>query len=203
MGYPPGESVSLLEAWVPRIRRPQVKDYRESPDLTILFNTERMAANNPLLALSSYGSWCWGEIGKGASVRRMQEESLRAFGGDEVVPFLSRLAGLGFIGPLPPGLLPLHRPEMIVKEFPAPEVQHGLIQAKIPWYLLWEISAAGSVICRTMRTRDRPMGRPNESRPSCPIRASSTSPSWAESRFSTPALRPWSVFSGSAASSSR
>jgi len=124
-----------------------IKWYWETPDLAVLFNSDLMSQNNPLLVLSPYGSLCWHGIVEGWNLNTIRQEALRVFGIDEVAPFLLRLTNLGFIK----GNLPLHlssRRESIRKEFLAPDVQFQLTQSAIPWYCLWELCTTCDLRCK-------------------------------------------------------
>lgn len=137
-----------VDPCVPEIMAGDVKWYEESPDLLLLFNTRRVSFNNPLLALGPYGSLCWRGIAAGRSIGQIRREALRVFGCDDVVAFLSRLAGLGFIKPLAglDGCPPPAR--TVTKEFSAPDVQFQLSQSSVPWYCLWEVCTACDLRCQ-------------------------------------------------------
>jgi MoaA/NifB/PqqE/SkfB family radical SAM enzyme len=124
------------------------KGYSETPDLTILFNTQSMASNNPLLALGPYGSLIWRGIQSQASIGILRQEAYRIFGCDEVISFIQRLMRLGFLVPIP-AILELNLPSgQAVKEFPAPEIQFSLQHARVPWYCLWEVCTMCDLRCR-------------------------------------------------------
>jgi MoaA/NifB/PqqE/SkfB family radical SAM enzyme len=149
---PPGVSESVAPGDGDAIRlRPAgaaAKAYAETPDLNIVFNTRGMTQKNPLLALGPYGSLVWRAAAAGRSIGEMRAEAVRVFGCDEVRPFARRLIELGFVeadGDLPDGG---GRDESAVKEFPAPEVQFLLPQARIPWYCLWELCTVCDLRCR-------------------------------------------------------
>jgi MoaA/NifB/PqqE/SkfB family radical SAM enzyme len=136
------------DAEVPRINNLNARWYYESPDLTILFNTAPMAQINPLLALGPYGTLCWRGVEDGKSVRAIRMEAGSVFGRDEVLPFLRRLADLGFLMPVTGRGYPRMDLETITKEFPAPEVQWRLAQSVVPWYCLWEICTTCDLRCK-------------------------------------------------------
>jgi len=133
---------------VPKINRPTVKWYYESPDLGILYNTAPMARANPLLALGPYGTLCWREVEEGNTIGRIRKDAESIFGRDEVLPFLGRLADLRFLRPISGICFPDTNRETITKEFPAPEIQWRLPQSAVPWYCLWEISTTCDLRCR-------------------------------------------------------
>jgi MoaA/NifB/PqqE/SkfB family radical SAM enzyme len=145
---------SHLDALRPIIAGSWVKAHDEGPDLVILFHSGMMRRNNPLLALSPYGSLVWRGIVAGATVEQIRGEALHRFGVDEVLPFLRRLAGLEFLQPLPERLERSAEPERIVKEIPAPEVQFRLAHAAVPWYCLWEVTTLCNLRCRICYLRD-------------------------------------------------
>lgn len=134
---------------IPMIGGCHVKWYAESPDLCILFNTQPMSQNNPLLVLSPYGSLCWHGIIRGWSIGQIRIEALRIFGADEVIPFLIRLIDLEFVRGIPEIDGIRTRPEMLRKEFAAPDVQFQLKHSIIPWYCLWEICTTCNLRCKT------------------------------------------------------
>jgi MoaA/NifB/PqqE/SkfB family radical SAM enzyme len=136
-----------LDSVVPIIKLRYVKWYEESPDLCILFNSEIMNNNNPLLALGPFGSLCWRGIISKWPIGRIRKEAIRVFGDDEVDAFLKRLVNLGFIDGIP--FDDLSKEEIITKEFLAPHVQFQLFQARIPWYCLWEISTNCNLRCKS------------------------------------------------------
>ncbi len=124
-----------------------IKWYWETPDLAVLFNAESMSQNNPLLVLGPYGCICWRGVCEGWSLARIRHEASRIFGIDEVVPFLLRLASMGFVtGDI--ASLPSLTGESIRKEFQAPAVQFQMIQSFIPWYCLWELCMKCDLRCR-------------------------------------------------------
>lgn len=137
-----------IDPCVPEITAGGVKWYEETPDLLVLFNTNQVSHNNPLLALGPYGSLCWRAIVAGRPVGQIRREALRVFGCDDVASFLRRLAGLGFIKPIGglDGSPPAPRP--VIKEFSAPEVQFQLTQSAVPWYCLWEVCTACDLRCQ-------------------------------------------------------
>lgn len=145
---------SRLDALRPTITGSWVKAHDEGPDLVVLFHSGMMRRNNPLLALSPYGSLVWRGIAAGATVGQIRGEALHRFGVDEVLPFLHRLAGLEFIQPLPLQLERPAEPERIAKEIPAPEVQFRLAHAAVPWYCLWEVTTLCNLRCRICYLRD-------------------------------------------------
>lgn len=134
---------------IPMISGHHVKWYAESPDLCILFNTQPMSQNNPLLVLSPYGSLCWHGIIRGWSIGQIRIEALRIFGGDEIIPFLRRLIDLEFVREIPEINGVRTRPEMLRKEFAAPDIQFQLRHSIIPWYCLWEICTTCNLRCKT------------------------------------------------------
>ena len=130
---------TIFDYLQPRPSSRWIKWYRETTDLTILFNTAAMACNNPLLALGPYSSLIWSGLCGESTIGKIRNEANRIFGCDEVIPFIKRLMDLGFIEPV--GQLKnvtFPNPE-IIKEFPAPEIQFILPQSRVPWYCLWEI----------------------------------------------------------------
>ena len=134
---------------IPKVRDHQIKWYEESPDLCVVFNTEAMGRNNPLIVLGPYGTLCWRGIIEKWPIGRIREDAQRVFGVDEVMQFMRRLVDLGLVANIP-GIsgLPVIE-EKLLKEFPAPLVQFRLPHAKIPWYCLWEISTACNLRCKT------------------------------------------------------
>jgi MoaA/NifB/PqqE/SkfB family radical SAM enzyme len=140
---PPAMTPSVYDHAVARIATKDVRFYHESADLVVLFNTARMARNNPLLALTPYGSLCWRGIESGWTIGRIRADAIRVFGIDEVLPFLGRLAHLGFIELA--GVRNEGTPG--IGEIPAPEVQWLLPQSAQPWYLLWELGTACDLRC--------------------------------------------------------
>lgn len=126
-----------------------VRWYLESPDLVIIFNTELMRSNNPLMVLGPYGSLCWRGVVNQWPVRRIREEAVRIFGVDDVISFLNRLIKLNFLSPVTgiKGAFPSS--ETIVKDFHTPEIQFRLSHAEIPWYCSWEICTICDLRCRT------------------------------------------------------
>ena len=125
------------------------KSYRETPDLAVLFNTECVAQNNPLLALGPYGSLIWRGAQSAWSVGRLRREAIRVFGCDEVLPFVQRLMALGFIAPIGGIMTSAFPTASAIKEFPAPEVQFMLRHARLPWYCLWEVCRTCDLRCET------------------------------------------------------
>lgn len=124
------------------------KSYAETPDLTILFNTQAMRRNNPLLALGPYGSLIWRGIQAGSTIAALRRESQRVFDCDEVLPFAQRLMRLGFLAPVSQALAAEQPRAETIKEFPAPEVQFSLRHARLPWYCLWELCTTCDLRCR-------------------------------------------------------
>ncbi|HXO22679.1 MAG TPA: radical SAM protein [Thermoanaerobaculia bacterium] len=143
----PSDPLDTLDEIRLAVAGPWVKAHDESADLVVLFHSGPMARNNPLLALSPYGSLIWREIAGGATVGRLRRAATERFGRDEVLPFLRRLADLEFISPVPAGQESAE-PERIPKDYPAPEVQHRLRHAAVPWYCLWEIATRCNLRCR-------------------------------------------------------
>ena len=131
-----------------------VKWYEESPDLTVLFHSDCMPGNNPLLALSPYGSQVWKGVTAGRTVRMMREEAMRVFGVDEVEPFLYRLKDLGLIVSDSPAVLHPWHEERVTKEFLAPEIQFEVVQSRIPWYCLWELGTVCNLRCEICYQED-------------------------------------------------
>jgi MoaA/NifB/PqqE/SkfB family radical SAM enzyme len=138
-----------IGAVVPEVAGPQAKWYQESPDMFVLFNTAQMQTKNPLLPMSPYGSLCWRGILQGQCLGEIGRRAAQVFGCDETAAFLSRLARLGFLKPIPGIDLLSGRPETITKDFDAPDIQFRLWQARIPWYCLWEICTVCDLRCRT------------------------------------------------------
>ena len=137
-----------FDGFVASVSESGIKHYREHPDLTALFNTRRMAQNNPLLALGAYGSLVWCGIEQGVSVGILRQQAATLFGADEVLVFIQRLMRLGFVEPLQ-SLLDLELPPgNVIKEFPASEVQFTLPHTRIPWYCLWEVCTECDLDCR-------------------------------------------------------
>lgn len=137
-----------IDQCIPDISGQNTKWYEESPDLFVLFNTQQVQYNNPLLALSPYGSLCWRGVVSGWSIGQIRREALRVFGSDEVIPFLRRLISLGFIkniSGLNRYLMPV---QQVTKEFSAPDVQFQLLQSVIPWYCLWEVCTTCDLRCK-------------------------------------------------------
>jgi MoaA/NifB/PqqE/SkfB family radical SAM enzyme len=116
-----------------------VRSYSETPDLTILFNTQPLIQNNPLLILGPYGSLIWRGVCDRKTIKELRVNAASIFGIDEVLPFLQRLMNLGFLMPERDLIDSRFSTEQMIKEFPAPEIQFMLKHAKVPWYCLWEI----------------------------------------------------------------
>lgn len=149
-----GEHGQSLEAFesdtiVPKVAGVNIKWYAESLDLNILFNTTPMRINNPLLVLGPYGSLIWRGIIDGLSIGQLRHHTNSVFGKDETIGFIKRLSSLGFIQkidtiePVDP------QPETMIKEFPAPFIQHKIKMASVPWYCLWEICSTCNMACKT------------------------------------------------------
>jgi MoaA/NifB/PqqE/SkfB family radical SAM enzyme len=126
---------------------PNVKFIWQNRDMCVLFNTQTMRPNNPLLVLSPYGTLCWKEIEHGSSIGRIRSLLKSEFGTDEVLGFLKRLSSLGFIDQLPQIADSDCGNDTIIKEFPAPEVQFALPYTNLPWYCLWEITRKCDLRC--------------------------------------------------------
>jgi MoaA/NifB/PqqE/SkfB family radical SAM enzyme len=142
------DELKALDALCLMPQRNWSKGYNETPDLTILFNTQSMASNNPLLALGPYGSLIWRGIQSQASIGFLRREAYRIFGCDEVLVFVQRLMKLGFLIPIP-AILELNLSSgQVIKEFPAPEIQFSLQHARVPWYCLWEVCTMCDLRCR-------------------------------------------------------
>lgn len=140
--------ISFLDFIVPVLEENSVKWYEESPDMFVLFNTQSMMVNNPLLVLGPYGSLCWRGIISGKTIAEIRSEALRIFGSDEVIHFIRRLINLGFIRRIHEiERVQLHS-EKIRKEFIAPEIQFQLDHSVIPWYCLWEINTMCNLRCK-------------------------------------------------------
>ncbi|MBN2443044.1 MAG: radical SAM protein [Spirochaetales bacterium] len=137
---------------IPEIEGPYVKWYEESPELFILFNTEQMTKNNPLLVLNSYGSVIWKLIITKTSIRKIREGLSSVFGIDDVMPFLKKLSGLGFIKDDP--VYHDHKKERIDKSVEPSYLQSQIFQAKIPWYCLWEICTVCNNQCEICYLKD-------------------------------------------------
>jgi MoaA/NifB/PqqE/SkfB family radical SAM enzyme len=142
-----GSAADGLDARVPCIAGSHVKFYAESCDLVILFNTAGMPQNNPLLVLGPYGSLCWNLVLQGKTVSEIRCACQHRFGADHLLPFLARLAGLGFIAGLDEPASTV--PESKVMEFPAPQVQFELMRTRIPWYVIWELCTTCDLRCKT------------------------------------------------------
>lgn len=139
-----------FDSYIPQISPRYVKSYAESSDTVILFNTSKMADNNPLLVLGPYGSLCWNNIMNRRTIRQIREEAVRVFNSDEVLPFLRRVISTGFLMPLPPTVPCDNVPvETVPKEFPANLIQYELPRTRIPWYVLWEMCTQCDLRCRT------------------------------------------------------
>ncbi len=130
----------------PKIKNIYIRWYEESAELNVIFNTELMHQNNPLLVLNPFGSLCWQMITKRACIGDIRKETFRIFGVDEVIPLIKRLIILGFIEPII-GLPNQNFYEEIKKEHSAPFIQFFIPQTKIPWYLLWEITLNCDLDC--------------------------------------------------------
>ncbi len=139
---------SALDAVVVSPRQPYAKWYSETPDLYVLFNTQLMEHNNPLLVLGPYGSLCWRGILAGRTVADIRAEALRVFGKDEVLEFIARLASLGFVAGSSDISAWVDAPATLRKEFCAPAVQFQLTKAATPWYCLWELLTQCNLRCR-------------------------------------------------------
>lgn len=139
-----------LDEWVPLVSGRDARFYFETDDLAILMNTAPMRAQNPLLVLTPMGSQCWRDILAGRQVAELRSESRRVFGKDAVIPFLHRLHDQGFLHPPPGGFPPIATGLPVGPlEFHAPEIQHLLPRARVPWYVLWEITRSCNLRCRT------------------------------------------------------
>jgi MoaA/NifB/PqqE/SkfB family radical SAM enzyme len=146
----------------PAIKSIYVKWYEESPDMIVLFNSESMRTNNPLLVLGAYGSLCWRGIMEGLSVDQIRIAALQEFGVDEVIPFLKRLASLNFINAIPELDIIDSGEEKIVKEFSAPDVQFMIFRSRIPWYCLWEMCTKCNLRCDICYLPDFKSAGPSE-----------------------------------------
>ena len=141
------ESIQL-DSLQPVMRDKYVRSYSETPDLTILFNTQSMLQNNPLLVLGPYGSLIWRGVYAQKTVAELRGEAQSIFGNDEVLPFMQRLMNLGFLTSVR-DLIDSRLPtEKVIKEFPAPEIQFMLKHSKVPWYCLWEICTKCDSRCK-------------------------------------------------------
>jgi MoaA/NifB/PqqE/SkfB family radical SAM enzyme len=137
-----------LNSLRPAISDKYIRSYSETPDLTVLFNTQPMLQNNPLLVLGPYGSLIWRGVCARKTVQELRADVWSVFGDDEVLPFIQRLMNLGFLTPVR-DLIDLRlSTERVVKEFPAPEIQFTLKHAKVPWYCLWEICTSCDSRCK-------------------------------------------------------
>ena len=130
------------------VRDKYVKSYSETSDLTVLFNTQPMLQNNPLLVLGPYGSLIWRGVCARKTVKELRAEAQYIFGNDEVLPFMQHLMNLGFLMPVRDLIDSRFSTEQIVKEFPAPEIQFMLKHAKVPWYCLWEVCTSCDYRCK-------------------------------------------------------
>jgi MoaA/NifB/PqqE/SkfB family radical SAM enzyme len=143
---------SFLPHWLddlrPSISTRWVRFYRETPELTILYNTQQMAEINPLLVLGPYGSVIWNCIIDGANIGKIRACVLHLFGADEVLPFLARLMHLGFLVPLEQVLNISPAEQKIIKEFNAPEIQFMISHSRIPWYCIWEVTTICNIRCQ-------------------------------------------------------
>lgn len=139
---------SALDGAVVSPEYPYSKWYSETPDLHVLFNTQLMERNNPLLVLGPYGSLCWRGILAGRTIGEIKAQALRVFGKDEVIEFIARLAGLGFVASIPGSSACVDTPGTLRKEFCAPDVQFQLSKAAMPWYCLWELLTHCNLRCR-------------------------------------------------------
>ena len=138
----------LLDNLHPSISPRWVRFYSETAELTIIYNTQQMAENNPLLVLGPYGSVIWHHIMDGSNIGEIRACALRLFGADEVLPFLARLMHLGFLVPLKQVLNVSFAEQRILKEFNAPEIQFMLAHALIPWYCIWEVTTICNIRCQ-------------------------------------------------------
>ncbi len=138
-----------LDAVIPEISDQFAKSYAESCDTVILFNSECMPQNNPLLVLSPYGSLCWNLILNKKPIGQIRRTAQEIFGADEVLPFLNKLQRLGFLARFGPSeIREGSKPEKIAKAFLAPEVQFELPRTRIPWYSLWELCTICDLRCQ-------------------------------------------------------
>jgi len=126
---------------------PNAKWYSETPDFYVLFNTQLMDRNNPLLVLGAYGSLCWRGILAGCTIGEIRARALQAFGKDEVVGFIARLASLGFVAGAPGIGASTDARGTLTKEFCAPDVQFQMSKAATPWYCLWELLTQCNLRC--------------------------------------------------------
>lgn len=140
--------MSSFDSLIPITSHRYVKWYSENSDLTILFNSAAMRQNNPLLVLGPYGSLIWQGIQTGQVIGDLRVEAERVFGQDEVLAFVQRLIQLGFVEPIDQIARCILPPPVLVKEFPAPDIQFALTQSKIPWYCLWEICLECDLRCK-------------------------------------------------------
>lgn len=150
-GYSTDQSLKtgILDVHVPKIRGGHVKWYAETSDLIILFNTQPMQENSPMLALGPYGSLCWRAVINGWSIGQIRIEAQKVFGCDEVIHFLRRLINLGFIRQIPDLNQINYTQEKTKKEFSINEVQSQLIHSLIPWYCMWEICTICDLRCKS------------------------------------------------------
>jgi len=146
---PPGLSSSSFDNMTLRQANNNVRWHEETPDLTILFNSQVMSQNNPLLALSPLGSLIWKGVTTNKSVLSIRQEAARVFGNDEVLPFIKRLHDVGMIEVKSPQQLPNFGSNQLTKEFSAPDVQWSLHHSGVPWYCLWEVNTVCNLRCKT------------------------------------------------------
>jgi MoaA/NifB/PqqE/SkfB family radical SAM enzyme len=139
---------SAFDNLVPEVEPQYLRWYAESPDLCILYGTRSMTPNNPLLALSPYGSLIWQGVVQSFSIAEIRREVIRVFGCDEVISFLKRLIDLEFLKPIAGIASYLESKERMTKEFLAPQVQSQLVHAAIPWYCLWEVNTICDLRCK-------------------------------------------------------
>lgn len=144
----------LLDDLLPSVSPHWVRFYNESPELTILFNTQSMCEKNPLLVLGPYGSVVWRCIIDGAKIGEIRAHVLYLFGADEVLPFLARLMRLGFLTPLEQVLNISLDEQKLIKEFNTPDIQFMISHSRIPWYCLWEITTICDSRCQICYLND-------------------------------------------------
>jgi MoaA/NifB/PqqE/SkfB family radical SAM enzyme len=130
-----------------------VRWYRETPDLTLVFNADGIRRDS-LSALGPYGTLVWNGALEGKTVRETREEAMRVFGVDEVEPFLLRLRELGLVRCAENPTLHRMDAERVVKDFPVSEIQFEVIQSKVPWYCLWELCTTCNLRCSTCYQED-------------------------------------------------
>jgi MoaA/NifB/PqqE/SkfB family radical SAM enzyme len=84
----------------------------------------------------------------GLPLGRIRAAALAGFGVDCVIPFVGRLAALGFLRPDAELIARAASAPSPLLERPAPEVQAILPHAAVPWYVIWEVNTTCDLRCQ-------------------------------------------------------